>query len=166
VAPTTVPIIRNQPLRCEAELRLTYDRRGRAGPKWVIKLEPERDEEGETDRSTQPNAKEQRLTPGGQRICQLLPNRGDAALVCIQPYSGSPIDAARSRPSDVINDFSLHATRMTDGKPRRLNSSHPLISPEPPLIRIDHCIGDAPSRKTLAAIATTKAVTTSGSMGA
>ena len=43
-----------------AKMRLTDDRRRRAGPKGIVELEPERDVERETDRSPEPQAKQQR----------------------------------------------------------------------------------------------------------
>src|ERR1700677_1548326 len=42
------------------ELRLAHDRGGHTGPKRVVELQPERDEQREADGSPEPNPEEQR----------------------------------------------------------------------------------------------------------
>ena len=72
-APTTVPIIRYQPLRSEApRLRLADDRRGGPGPERVVELEPERDVEREADRSPKAQAEQERWSRRSDQAAQLL----------------------------------------------------------------------------------------------
>src|SRR5262245_21894993 len=65
-------------------MRLAYDRDGRAGPRRVVKLKPERDVKREANGSPQPQPKEQRWTCGPERIDQ-----GGAPLGRVSPPQSS-----------------------------------------------------------------------------
>src|SRR5215813_6273087 len=62
-------------------MRLAYDRDGRAGPRRVVKLKPERDVKRE---ATEPQPKEQRWTCGPERVDQ-----GGAPLGRVSPPQSS-----------------------------------------------------------------------------
>ena len=93
VAPITVPIIRNQPLRSEAPS---------CGRQTIAAEEPAQNglsssSQNATKRARHTEAHNRTLKSSGSPAAvsasvKLLPNRGDAALVCIQPYSGSSFD--------------------------------------------------------------------------
>src|SRR6266436_3273280 len=51
-------------------MRLTHERRGSARPIGIVKLQPERDVEGETHRGPQPSTKEHCWTRNPDCICQ------------------------------------------------------------------------------------------------
>src|SRR5262249_61940020 len=55
-----------------AELRLAHDCRGGAGPKRIVELEPEGDEQSQTNGSPKPQAKKQRLAIRDQSFRQAL----------------------------------------------------------------------------------------------
>jgi hypothetical protein len=82
-----------------AKLRLAHDRGGATRPIRVVELEPERDEQGETDGGPQPNGKEQRRAIVASASGRLQLNRNDAALACIVaiPYENALRDTQLAR---------------------------------------------------------------------
>src|SRR6516164_6079515 len=124
-APTTVPIMRYQPLRSDApKMRLTDDRRRGAGPIGAVKLEPERDVKSETDRSPQPQPEQQRRAGRPRRVRRLrLPSGSRTAI-------RRPLALADSVRHSQAHPFSPH-----DGPLRRRALPRIRGSPESKIAR-------------------------------
>src|SRR5262249_21771283 len=98
-------------------MRLAYDRGGRAGPRRVVKLKPERDVKREANGSPEPQPKEQRWTCGPERVDQ-----GGAPL-----GRGSPLQSSLVHRRHL--ETSLSRVLSSEAGPLRRSQSFQTPSP-------------------------------------